>query len=198
MILILQCKIHNIQDCNHGGSRLIEHKYIELVSALAAGKRARLMVQITSDGITPLTIALAVAANQTGGLLICIGHEDHVEKSKALFMKNSLKNVIKFNYGNPCEVITKILILRLLIAKFQDHLKIFKTINLNPSGSTMVVNNFHHGDVISFGKVVEGKNCGVKSVTLPIGEEMHLTRIGSTSKREINRRYKRFHVTYEN
>ena len=51
------------------------------------------MVQITSDGITPLTIVLAVAAKQTGGLLICIGHEDHIEKSKALFMKNSLENV---------------------------------------------------------------------------------------------------------
>ena len=62
----------------------------------------------------------------------------------------------------------------------------------------MVVNNFHHGDGISFAEVVEGKNCGVKYVSLPIGEEMHLTRIGSTSKREINRRYKRFYVTYEN
>ena len=40
------------------------------------------MVQITSDGVTPLTISLAVAAKQTGGLLICIGHEDLIEKSK--------------------------------------------------------------------------------------------------------------------
>ena len=40
------------------------------------------MVQITSDAITPLTIALAVAAKQTGGLLICIGHEDDMEKIK--------------------------------------------------------------------------------------------------------------------
>ena len=133
MILILQCKIHNIQDCNLGGSRLIEPKYIELVSALAAGKRARLMVQITSDGITPLTIALVAAAKQTGGLLICIGHEDHIEKSKALFMKNSLENVIKFNYGNPCEVIKQYKNIDFVVidCKFQDHLKIFRTINLN-------------------------------------------------------------------
>ncbi|KAL4632265.1 hypothetical protein ACB092_04G037500, partial [Castanea dentata] len=160
---------------------LIEPKYIEFVSALAAGKRARLMMQITSDGVTPLTIALAVTAKQTSGLLICI------EKSKSWFMKNSIENVIKFIYGNPCEVIKQY--------KNID----FATINLNPSGSTMVVNNFYHRkDGISFAEVVEGKNCGVKSVTLPIGEGMLLTRIGSTSKREINRRYKRFHVTYEN
>lgn len=42
------------------------------------------MVQITSDGITPLTIALAVAAKQTGGLLIRIGHEDHIEKKQSV------------------------------------------------------------------------------------------------------------------
>ena len=159
------------------------------------------MVQITSDGVTPLTISLAVAAKQTGGLLICIGHEDLTEKSKGLFMKNSLENVFKFIYGNPCEVIKqyKNIDFAVIDCKFQDYLKIFKTINLNPIGSTMVVNNFHHRkDGISFAEVVEGKNFGVKSVTLPTGEGMHFTRIGSTSKREINRRYKRFHVTYEN
>jgi hypothetical protein len=95
---------------------------------------------------------------------------------------------------------TRTLILQLLIdCQFQDHLKIFKTINLNPSGSTLVVNNLHRRrDGISFAGVVEGRNCGVKCVTLPIGEGMDFTRIGSTSKREISRRYKRFHVTYEN
>ena len=159
------------------------------------------MVQISSDGITPLTIALAVAAKQTGGLLIRIGHEDHIEKSKALFMKNSLENMTKFIYGNPYGMIKqyKNIDFAVIDCKFQDHLKIFKTISLNPSGSTKFVNNFHHRkDGISFAEVVEGKNCGVKSFTLPIGEGMHLTRIGSTGKRVINRRYKRFHVTYEN
>ena len=116
-------------------------------------------------------------------------------------MKNSLENMTKFIYGNPCEMIKqyKNIDFAVIDCKFQDYLKIFKTINLNPIGSTMVVNNFHHRkDGISFAEVVEGKNCGVKSFTLPIGEGMHLTRIGSTGKRVINRRYKRFHVTYEN
>ena len=148
------------------------------------------MVQISSDGITPLTIALAVAAKQTGGLLIRIGHEDHIEKSKALFMKNSLENMTKFIYGNPCEMIKqyKNIDFAVIDCKFQDHLKIFGTINLNPSGSTMFVNNFHHrkDGISSFAEVVEGKNCGVKSVTLPIGEGMHLTRIASTEIQEIS------------
>lgn len=105
------------------------------------------------------------------------------EKSKALVKGNNLENVIKFVYGNPCEVIKEYKNIGFVVIdwKFQDHLKIFKTINLNPSGSTMVVNNFHRRkDGISLAEVVEGKNCGVKSVTLPIGEGMHLTKIGST------------------
>ena len=114
------------------------------------------MVQITS-GITPLTIDLAVVAKQTGGLLICIGHEDDMEKSKALVKGNNLENVIKFVYGNPCEVIKQYKNIDFAVIDCKlDHLKIFKTINLNPSGSTMVVNNFHHRkDGISFAEIVE-------------------------------------------
>ena len=83
------------------------------------------------------------------------------KKAKALVKGNNLENVIKFVYGNPCEVIKqyKNIDFAVIDCKFQDHLKIFKTINLNPSGSTMVVNNFHHRkDGISFAEVVEGKS----------------------------------------
>ena len=164
------------------GSRLIEPKYMEFISALAAGKRAELMMEITLDGITPLTIALAVATKQTGGQLICVGNEEYdIEKSKALVTRNSLENVIKIEYGNSCEVIKqyKNIDFAIIDCKFQDHLKIFKTLYLNPSRSTMVVNNFHHRrDGISFAEVVEGINCGVKCVTLPIGDEMDLQELG--------------------
>jgi hypothetical protein len=40
------------------------------------------MVEITSDGITPLTIALAVAAKQTGGRFVCILHEDDAVRNR--------------------------------------------------------------------------------------------------------------------
>ena len=164
------------------GSRLIEPKYMEFISALAAGKRAELMMEITLDGITPLTIALAVATKQTGGQLICVGNEEYdIEKSKALVTRNSLENVIKIEYGNSCEVIKqyKNIDFAIIDCKFQDHLKIFKTLYLNPSRSTMVVNNFHQRrDWISFAEVVEGINCGVKCVTLPIGDEMDLQELG--------------------
>lgn len=52
--------------------RVVEPKSIELISALAAGKGAKSIVEFTTQGITPLTIALGVAAKQSGGQLICI------------------------------------------------------------------------------------------------------------------------------
>ncbi|KAM1030029.1 hypothetical protein ACFX13_034670 [Malus domestica] len=62
--LQLYCKHHNDQDLMDGNSSsgITEPKCMEFISALAAGKRARLMLQITSQGVTPLTVSLAVAA----------------------------------------------------------------------------------------------------------------------------------------
>lgn len=180
---------------------MIEPKTFEFISALAAGKRARLMVEITSDGITPLTIALAVAAKQTGGRFVCILHEDYAGKKRAGLMGNDLEDMIEFVYGNPCEVIKQYMHIDFAVidCKVNAELqKLFKTINLNPSGSIVVVNNLHQRrDRISFPEVVKGRISGVKSVTLPTGEGMELTRIGSTRKRK-SRRYNRFHVTFEN
>lgn len=181
---------------------MIEPKYFEFISALAAGNRARLMVEITSDGISPLTIGLAVAAKQTGGRFVCILHEDHAEKQRAGLMGNDhLEDMIEFVYGNPCEVIKQYMHIDFAVIDCKvnaNHQKLFKTINLNPNGSIVVVNNLHHRrDRISFPQVVKGRISGVKSVTLPIGEGMELTRIGSAGKRE-SRRFNRFHVTFEN
>ena len=181
---------------------MIEPKYFEFISALAAGKRARFMAEITSDGITPLTIALAVAAKQTGGRFVCILPEDCVEKKRAGLKGNDdLEDMIEFVYGNPCEVIKQYVHIDFAVIDCKvnaDHKKLFKSMKLNPSGSIVVVNSLHHSrERISFPEVVKGRIGGVKSVTLPIGEGMEVTRIGSGGKRE-RRRYNRFHVTFEN
>ncbi|XP_021605623.2 uncharacterized protein LOC110610060 [Manihot esculenta] len=66
---------------SYGSTKLVEPKCMEFISALAAGKQAKLMVEITTQGITPLTISLAVAAKQTGGKLICILPHHHQQQN---------------------------------------------------------------------------------------------------------------------
>jgi hypothetical protein len=80
---------------------IIDPKCMEFVSALATGKRAGLMVHITSEGIRPLTVSLAMATKQIGGrMIVCItrplsDHHEYAEKmSKTLIAKNGLGDVI--------------------------------------------------------------------------------------------------------
>lgn len=198
--LYFQCKIHNKEGSTLQTTRpLIEPKCMEFISALAAGNRAKLMIEITSKGLTPLTIALAVAAKQTGGRLVCIlPSREEMDTIYTQLKGNDLKKVIRFVVGNPCEVIKQYKKIDFIVidCKFEDHLRLFKNIDVNSKGSVVVVVNNKEGG-LSFGEVVKGKR-GVESVvTLPIGEGMELTRIGSSCRTE-NRRFKRFHVVVEN
>ncbi|KAL6315806.1 hypothetical protein AAG906_008192 [Vitis piasezkii] len=152
------CKTHfNDQYCTLGTRNLIQPHWMEFISALAAGNQAKLMVQITSDqGITPLTIALAVAAKHTKARFICILHQlQDIEDCKAQLSCYNLKDVAEFVHGNPCEII-----------------------DMNPRGSIVVVSNLERRrNGASFGEVIKGRK-GVECVTRSIGEGMELTRIG--------------------
>ncbi|XVF30193.1 hypothetical protein REPUB_Repub16aG0036200 [Reevesia pubescens] len=192
--------------------RVIEPKCTELISALAAGKGAKLIVEITTQGITPLTMALGVAAKQTGGQLICIVASESDQSYYSIKSKaddrhvetDGLGDVVKLVHaGSPCEMMMQMQLKNIDFAvidcNFNDsYLKLmFKKLDANivPTGSTVIVHNLQHTKAgsVSFAEVV--KRRGVESVTLPIGEGIELTKIlGST----INiRRDKRFHVTFD-
>ncbi|KAG6528730.1 uncharacterized protein LOC122039866 isoform X1 [Zingiber officinale] len=53
----------------------IEPMCVEYISALAAGNRARVMVDVEPGGMSPSVIALAAAARQTGGRVVCLRRE---------------------------------------------------------------------------------------------------------------------------
>ncbi|XP_038712823.1 uncharacterized protein LOC120006805 [Tripterygium wilfordii] len=106
------CKLHDDdddQDLSLGSKRVvIEPKCMEFISALAAGKRAKSMVEITTQGITPITIALAVAAKQTGAQFLCFLVSNHneglnIDESKHKLIDLGLEDVIHFFYKDPFE-----------------------------------------------------------------------------------------------
>lgn len=197
LLVLIQCEVQNDEERK---TKLIEPRCVEFLSALAAGKRARLMVQVSAEGITPLTIALAVAAKQTGGQLVCILlQREQVEKSRDWVITNDLEDVIELDYGNPCEVIDKYMSIDFAVidCKFEDHLSLSKMMKLNPTGSVVVANNLKAiRDRVPFVEILKREQ-KLESVTLPIGEGMELIRFGSVCKRQT-RTYKRFHVTFEN
>ncbi|XP_077231603.1 uncharacterized protein LOC143864710 [Tasmannia lanceolata] len=190
------CKDYYTQDGNLGKSRRVEPKCMEYISALAAGIRARLMVEITFCGISPLTIALAVAAKQTGGRVICILHKnEELSEAKTRIADFDIKDSVEFVIGDPCEVIKqyKCIDFAIIDCRIHDHLKVYKIIDMNPSGSVVVVDNFFHRKIgASYGQVVKGIG-GVESVILPIGEGMEVTRVG-WGKRDGSKRSKRRNI----
>ncbi|GMN56446.1 hypothetical protein TIFTF001_025567 [Ficus carica] len=228
-------------------TELIEPRCTEFVSALAAGKRARLMVEVTAEGITQLTIALAATAKQTGGRLVCLiilhqkckhvsinarqteSDQNSSTTSRQLIRNydHDLEDVVEVEYscGNPSEVIEKFTSddFAVIDCKLEDHLNLYKILNLNPSGSTVVANNVEPilvgsgdqrlfnpfvGVLISAGNSNKNKQGVVEShVVLPIGEGLELSRsfdsdnnidIKCNKSPKISRRFKRFLVTFEN
>ncbi|XP_060174354.1 uncharacterized protein LOC132605106 [Lycium barbarum] len=187
--------------------KLIEPECVELISALAAGNRSKVILEITTECITPFTIALAMAAKLSGGRLICVLP---YHKSNNVDLKlphhEELKNVIEFVVGkNPNEVIKKFKKVDFLVidCKFGDHLKLWKN-NLevmNPKGCVVVTRNNNIGGIctrkVCFSEIIKGKK-GIECVTMPIGEGIELTKIKSSSCKKESSRFKRFHVTFEN
>ncbi|PQQ08387.1 uncharacterized protein Pyn_29688 [Prunus yedoensis var. nudiflora] len=217
------CKVDKDEDLSLGNhttttSIIVEPKCMEFISALAAGKRARLILQITSQGITPMTVSLAVAAKQSGGrLIVWINSEDvdRVEKiSKTLFVENGLDEVIEYVYGtDPCMLVKQLKNIDFAVVDFKlkDHLKLLKIMNFNPNGCVVVGTNVDDpktkrdfGGPMILDRVFKEKK-GFRYVTLPLGEGMELTRfraVGNGGKCHCQskryRRYRRFHVTFEN
>lgn len=175
---------------------------MEFISALAAGNQAKLMVQVTSNqGITPLTIALAVAAKHTKSRFVCILHQLHdIEDCKAQLSCYDLENAVELVHGNPCKVIMEFKNIDFVVidCKYEDFLRLFEIIDVNPRGSIVVVSNVERRSGAGFGEVIKGRK-GVEYVTRSIGEGMELTRIGFASCcKPHKKRFKRFHVvTFE-
>lgn len=75
-----------------------------MLSALAAGMSAKLMVEVASE-VSSLTVALAAAARQTGGKVVCIIPESKLNESKQVIEDSGLEDMVEFETGNPVEVL---------------------------------------------------------------------------------------------
>ncbi|KAJ0960719.1 hypothetical protein J5N97_001415 [Dioscorea zingiberensis] len=168
----MQAYMHTLQLCkdNCKNSVILEPKSMEFISALAAGNQAKLMVDISSVGISPLTLALAVAAKQTGGLLLCIrSHLQTLQETKTHLENFHLCDVVELKLGNPSEVVKQYENIDFAVVDSRVvegcSVSLFFALDasMNPDGSSVVVvNNIvgshggrgHHGR--SYAQVVRG------------------------------------------
>ncbi|CAN6566022.1 unnamed protein product [Malus baccata var. baccata] len=152
----------------------------EFVSALAAGMKAKLIVEVTSS-VSPSTIALAAAAKHTGGKLVCILPEPVPNESKKIIRDSGLKDLVEFKTGDPFELLLNYenIDFSLVDCKNDEYTRLLKLLDVNPRKSVVVANN-----LVGERKGLEGnlgekkKRVPVRSTKHPIGKGMEVTMIG--------------------
>ncbi|KAJ8900626.1 hypothetical protein K2173_025403 [Erythroxylum novogranatense] len=158
----------------------------EFISALAAGMKAKLIVEVTS-GVSPSTVALAAAARHTGGKLVCIVPEPVLADSKQVIKETGLIDMVEFKTGDPSELLSHYekIDFSLVDCKNGEFTRVLKLLDVNPSRSVVVANNLA-GDAKGLGGHVRGMKdkVAVRSRKHPIGKGMEITLIGKFSDTE--------------
>ncbi|KNA13317.1 hypothetical protein SOVF_115930 [Spinacia oleracea] len=194
------------------GSKVIEPQGTELLSALAAGNKAKTIIDITTSkkqGITPLTLALSVAAKQTGGKLICIRPSLNGVINNGVNYEVA-NDVTELRVGDPCEqLMNDIRNVDFAVIDCRDfdtcRLRVLsEKLHLNPKGAIIVANNVLHREqgVALVDQILKGKKGGIESSvrTLPLGGSSAgfqlIIKIKSKCQK-IKRKHRRFFVTFD-
>ena len=153
--------------------------------------KAKLIVEVTSTASSS-TLALAAAAKQTGGRLVCILPEPVLAESKKVIKDSGLRHVVEFKTGDPAELLPSYenIDFSLVDCKSEDYTRLLNLLDVNPRRSVIVANNLTNES-----KGLEGhvrgmleERVAVRSVKHPIGKGMEVTIIG-TSSRKIEKRH---------
>ena len=158
----------------------------EFVSALAAGMKAKLIVEVTSRASSS-TIALAAAARQTGGRLVCILPEPVLDESEEVIRNSGLKDQVEFRTEDPSELLPNYenIDFSLVDCKDEKYTKLLNLLDVNPTRSVVVANNLG-GDKKGLGGYVRRKDekVDVRSLKHPIGKGMEVTMISMNDEND--------------
>lgn len=158
----------------------------EFISALAAGMRAKLIVEVIS-GVSASTVALAAAARHTGGRLVCILPEPVLAESKKVIKDSGLKDMVEFKTGDPSELLPNYenIDFSLVDCKNDEYTRLLELLDVNPRKSVVVANNLV-GEKQGLGGHVRGMKdkAVVRSMKHPIGTGMEVTMIGESNDME--------------
>lgn len=127
------------------------------------------------------TIALAAAARQTGGRLVCIlPQEESLAPSKEVIEESGLDDMVEFQVGDPTELLPKYenIDFSLVDCNNETYKDVLKMIDVNPRKSVVVANNLKEGREGLSMDVPSSKDGMVRSEKHMIGNGMEVTMIG--------------------
>nr|XP_010327072.1 uncharacterized protein LOC101251330 [Solanum lycopersicum] len=155
----------------------------EFLSALAAGMKAKLIVEVTTEG-SPSTVALAAAARQTGGKLVCIIPETILDKTQKVIEETGLNDMVEFKTGDPVEILHNYenIDFSLVDGNTDDYEMLMEKLDVNPRRSVVVTNNVQGKKGIG-GHLKKVENTvKVRSLQHPIGKGLEVTMIGKSTE----------------
>ena len=156
--------------------RNLEPDSAEFICALAAGCRARMLLEIGgSSGIS--TIALAAAARQTAGRLVSIEIEpSRQDAAKRTLGALGLADRVEFVLADAGTVLDRYADLEFVLidCEKEDYIRFVGALRLAPGAIVVADNILSHGlwDYVRHVRSLPG----VESVTLPIGKGLEVTR----------------------
>jgi predicted O-methyltransferase YrrM len=156
--------------------RNLEPTSAEFLCALAVGVSAKRMIEIGgSTGLS--TIALAVAARQTGGRLTSIEIDpERQTESRDTLRGLGLEQFVDYVCGDAAEVLPGLgeIDLALIDCEKEDYIRFFDMLRVAPGGLVVADNILSHA--ISDYVAHVRKRPGAESITLPVGKGLEVTR----------------------
>ncbi len=162
--------------------RNLEPGAAELLCALAAGIRAKRMVEVGgSSGIS--TIALAVAACATGGRLTSIEIEPlRQAESKETLAALGLADHVDYRLADAALVLPSLadLDLALIDCEKDDYIRFFDMLRLVPGAVVVADNILSHGltDYVAHVR----RRADIESITLPVGKGLEVSRVRCSTR----------------
>ncbi|PKU71163.1 hypothetical protein MA16_Dca014788 [Dendrobium catenatum] len=132
------------------------------------------------------TVALAVAARQTGGRLVCIlPQSESLVESKQVIEDSGLTDIVEFKVGDPYKLLPECenVDFSVVDCKSESYTGLLKLLDMNPAKSVVVANNLL-GEKSGLGgewRSLQDKSA-VRSAKHPIGKGMEVTMIGQERK----------------
>ncbi|KAK4729023.1 hypothetical protein R3W88_022011 [Solanum pinnatisectum] len=165
---------------------LQESTEAELISAMAAGWNAQMIVETWSQGgATSTSIGLSNAIQQTGGRHICIVPKAEY-KSIMEKITGMSPEIVTGEAEETLETLTGIDFLVLDCEK-NDFSRILKVVKLGNRGAVLVCKNVSSRAVSDFKwrSVLDEKSRIIRSVFLPVGKGLDIAHVGAVATGKI-------------
>ncbi|KDP25596.1 hypothetical protein JCGZ_20752 [Jatropha curcas] len=158
----------------------------ELISAMAAGWNAKLIVETWSQGgVMATSIGLAIASHQTNGRHVCVVPDEQSRSEYIEAMVNKARMSPEVVVGEAEEVMEKLIGIDFLVvdSRRKDFARVLRLAKLSNRGAVLICKNASsRTSSFRWRSVIEGGSSRrlVRSVLLPVGEGLDIAHVATS------------------